>query len=266
MDPREFRKQEQRQHRQEEDTTRLLLRLLQASRKSLRERLAQVETDSTSAQMLRAAEAVISAEIDRLNGQMTLKLSEGITQAIELGIDLAEAGLPKVAVPVRFSLPPSLLSTLGEYHAGLVQSVTTNLRGQVTRQVQLGVLGGKTLDQVIADIGASGIRPTGPFRTAMERAEAIARTETNRVPNLAAYERLKAATKRTPGLQKKWVTAGDNRVRESHQKLNGTVIGMDEFFSVGGHQALHPLDLRLPASETVRCRCRLVPVVPEEED
>lgn len=53
---------------------------------------------------------------------------------------------------------------------------------------------------------------------------------------------------------KKWLTARDNAVRQSHKGLDGMVIKIDEFFPNGLE---YPGDWRGSAAETINCRCVL---------
>lgn len=56
--------------------------------------------------------------------------------------------------------------------------------------------------------------------------------------------------------KKKWVSAGDEAVRDSHSKINGQIRDMDKPFSNG---LMHPGDPDGPPSEIVWCRCIEVP-------
>ncbi|MEA4805094.1 phage portal protein [Acetobacterium wieringae] len=52
--------------------------------------------------------------------------------------------------------------------------------------------------------------------------------------------------------KKKWVSAGDKAVRDSHSKINGQIRDIDKPFSNG---LMHPGDPDGPPSEIVECRC-----------
>jgi hypothetical protein len=57
---------------------------------------------------------------------------------------------------------------------------------------------------------------------------------------------------------KKWVTERDNRVRFTHQKVDGKVIPVTDYFDVGGALMRFPKDLKLAFDsphETIDCRC-----------
>lgn len=54
-----------------------------------------------------------------------------------------------------------------------------------------------------------------------------------------------------------WNTQKDNVVRDTHSKLQGTKIGINEEFNVGGHKAQRPQQESLPPQERFNCRCQL---------
>ncbi|SDE58330.1 phage portal protein, HK97 family [Priestia aryabhattai B8W22] len=85
------------------------------------------------------------------------------------------------------------------------------------------------------------------------RAEVIARTETVASSNFGSM----ASAKQT-GLNPKkvWVSSRDKRVRDTHEGVDGTMVGIDEEFHVGGDAMLHPGG-GSKASENVNCRCTL---------
>lgn len=67
---------------------------------------------------------------------------------------------------------------------------------------------------------------------------------------------------------KKWKHSGGkkNNPRENHVALDGTVVGVDELFTIPGsmEKCAYPRDPSLPASERIHCHCVLGPVVDEE--
>ncbi|MCY8755673.1 phage minor head protein [Bacillus haynesii] len=64
---------------------------------------------------------------------------------------------------------------------------------------------------------------------------------------------------------KKWRHSGGkkNNPRENHMALDGTVIGVNEEFTIpgSGETCMHPRDSKLSAKERVHCHCVLSPVV-----
>ena len=89
------------------------------------------------------------------------------------------------------------------------------------------------------------------------RAKRIAQTELIGASNQGAFE---AARSVDFPVVKQWLAGGPN-VRDSHAKVNGTRLKMDEKFVLYGPKGvshgLHPGDPELPASELVNCHCAL---------
>lgn len=82
----------------------------------------------------------------------------------------------------------------------------------------------------------------------------IARTEINRAQQSAAF-----LTERELGVEyHQWITAEDERVRESHYRQHNEIVAVGEPFSNG---LTRPGDPNGPASEVVNCRCRLAPFI-----
>jgi SPP1 gp7 family putative phage head morphogenesis protein len=248
--------------RHEDGAVKRLLRLLAAARLDLRQRLLLAAPGSATAFVLHGMEVAVASATDSLRGRMLDQFREDAAEAVGLGVRIADAGLGDRLQGVLFHLSPQLLSSLDAYHAGLITALTDELRGKITRAVQIGVLAGRSTPEIARDIGALGIRPTGPFRTARERAETIARTEIARIASLATAQRQQEAARYVPGLMKAWRAHLDDRVRPAHRAANGQQREVGKDFNVGGFAAAHPHDPRLPASLSVNCRCRVVSIVP----
>jgi len=90
------------------------------------------------------------------------------------------------------------------------------------------------------------------------RSRLIARTEVMRSANGAAYINAKEQAAITGAILKKiWIDTHDSRVRHDHQEVGGHIIGIDDYFIVGGFKMLYPGDSShgADASEICRCRC-----------
>ena len=82
----------------------------------------------------------------------------------------------------------------------------------------------------------------------------IAETETHRIANTAALNTAKKAGAKN----KTWVTMLDDRVRDTHDYLEGVTVGIDdEFITYDGDKASAPGLFSLPENN-VRCRCELL--------
>ena len=83
----------------------------------------------------------------------------------------------------------------------------------------------------------------------------IAKTEGHRIQCESAYNVQVRAKQKGATIVKQWDSTLDSRTRESHQKLDGEVVGVDEKFSNG---LLYPGDSNGSAGEVVNCRCALL--------
>lgn len=95
------------------------------------------------------------------------------------------------------------------------------------------------------------------------RAETIARNEALAALHAGAEEGWRSAIDAghvdPEELTRKWVTAGDGRVRHSHRAMSGQVRPFGEAFLTGnGYAIRYPHDPAAPASERLQCRCNAV--------
>lgn len=82
----------------------------------------------------------------------------------------------------------------------------------------------------------------------------VLETDAHRVYNAALY----TGAKKAGAKKKTWCTMGDDRVRDTHQYLDGVTIGIDdEFYSYNGDKTLYPSQWGIP-EEDINCRCWLI--------
>lgn len=243
----------------EDRAVREILVLLKEARREVRRMAEGSESEGVQAVARAMEQAIVDASL-RVQGRAVLVMHAASRETAAMGGAMVDAMLPGTVSLGRFGLSPQLLDVVSTYQAGLVRSVTDQLRDSITNSVRLASFSGKPTREVIKDIVNAGVEPIGPFATAEARAEAIARTELNRVPNLAAQQRLAEAAQVVPGLKKRWLaTTTDMRTRPDHLAANGQTVPVDGFYTVGGEKCLHPLDPRLSAAMSVNCRCRSIP-------
>ena len=114
---------------------------------------------------------------------------------------------------------------------------------------------GKGLSQADADRVAARYSD----RLLQLRGENISRTEVLGSFNGGNFESLQQAVEQglvnPDNIQRVWRDASDGRVRDTHAAVDGTVVGMDEPFIVGGAPLMFPGDPNGPAAEIIGCRC-----------
>jgi uncharacterized protein with gpF-like domain len=138
-----------------------------------------------------------------------------------------------------------------------IQRVTETTRRQIINAVDDGYRSGSTLPET-----ASAIRAVIPM-LARFRADAIARTETHGAANYGSNE---AAKETGLPLRREWLSAQDERTRESHAEADGQIVGMDDAFTVGSSSLMYPGDPSAPPEEVVNCRCTLGYIVDDGID
>lgn len=92
-----------------------------------------------------------------------------------------------------------------------------------------------------------------PYFTSYDRAALIAENESQNTFNRKDYlDAIKVGKKR-----KQWVDIRDKKERETHRKVGGMIIPIEEYFLVGNSLLLYPHDYSMnpEAKETVNCRC-----------
>jgi len=90
-----------------------------------------------------------------------------------------------------------------------------------------------------------------------QRGRVIARTEVITASNKASHEGAKSTGL---NLEKEWADSADNRVRDSHEVVDGQTKRIDEPFrwtspESGQVEAMYPAQASLPAAERIQCRC-----------
>lgn len=129
--------------------------------------------------------------------------------------------------------------------------------GTVRRAIRDGrPLPGETVDRLVTRYRSNALRYRG---------ETIGRTEAMQSLNRSEYEATLQAVDlgaaRTQDVKRVWDSAGDLRVRFSHQRLDGQRVGLLEPFvsPLSGARMMMPGDTSLgaPADEVINCRCRV---------
>lgn len=96
---------------------------------------------------------------------------------------------------------------------------------------------------------------TDDYYLSNDRAMFISECEANSILNYRQYSKAVKAGK----TKKKWIDVGDKRERKTHLKVGGTILPINEPFSVGDSLLQFPKDTSLGASadEIVNCRCSI---------
>lgn len=133
---------------------------------------------------------------------------------------------------------PKLAAYFDGYMIELSGGVTETTREKVTNVIREGLDAGEGIPEI-----AGRVRLAGEEFSAY-RSELIGRTET-----LNASRGSSHIQARESGVvkSKRWITAGDARVREEHVALDGSEVGLDESFANGEVYPSSPM-----------CRCSII--------
>lgn len=172
--------------------------------------------------------------------------------AMELGLG---------AIP---QIDQTALGILQGYSADLITGATDDAIRAITREIQMGILAGRSLQDVMEAIGRSvGDGEIGKLASRVER---IARTESASVFQKAREARfskvMEIMGKDYPGITvyKKWLHSGKGKyARKNHKRLDGEMKPVGENFTGG---IPYPHAPGLPAKEVVNCGCTHVLVFP----
>lgn len=164
--------------------------------------------------------------------------------------DLQGQGIPLIlpleqeqmisAITLNSKLSAPLYNTLG-YN---VDFLKTNVRMEISR----GIAQSLSYQEIARNIkNTTNVDYNKTLR--------IAKTEGHRIQCESAYNVQVRAKQKGATIVKQWDSTLDSRTRESHQKLDGELVKVDEKFSNG---LLYPGDSNGTASEVVNCRCALL--------
>jgi len=146
---------------------------------------------------------------------------------------------------------------LEERSARVFSYLNETTLGQVFDTIEGGIDKGRTVQEIAGDLRSrfSDIAEIG------SRAMTIARTETLTAVSLGQAAAMKDAAQVIPNLKKMWITANDDRVRETHIELHGDIVAWDGVFD---NNLGFPRDPSGPAGEVINCRCTWI-MLPEEQ-
>lgn len=124
---------------------------------------------------------------------------------------------------------------------------------RVRNAVTQGIIQGESVQDIgkrlYTELAASNANKMDMFaRTAMTGAQNAGRVERMR----------EADEKYNIKCQKRWLSVGDEKVRDDHKDLNGKTVAYDEDFVVGGRTIAYPGDPTADADLVYNCRCTLL--------
>jgi hypothetical protein len=208
---------------------------------------------------LRRTLDAIEFAIAEYTAKSKTEISGLLDQAWAAGKELVDAPLAAAGeVYINYHLSTATLDILKEYSNDYLQNMFQDAWYQVKGEINLGILGSKTPQDIAKAIGRS--IDGGRFKKIARRAETITKTEMGTVFSQAAQLRMEQAAEYVEGLEKKWRHAGHpHEARPTHLAADGQHVPVNQPFFVGGIKMMFPRDPAAPLSQILNCGCDHVP-------
>ena len=169
--------------------------------------------------------------------ELLMRTMPAIVVAINSGVDF---GRELLGEQVSEQLVRQRVNALAREKAMLIVRINTTIKEQIARQLSEAIGEGETIGQM-----ANRVRDV--YNMAHARAVMIARTEMTGALNGGHFLYAEIAGAKN----KKWLTARDELVRDSHAAIEGQVVPMEQAF---GNGLMYP-GAPGPPEEVINCRC-----------
>jgi SPP1 gp7 family putative phage head morphogenesis protein len=190
------------------DAVRIGLELLDEARRRINDSL--VTAPAFEAAHLPLMRDAVDREMERFSTEYAAELVALEATGWSLGAEKIDTPIRAQGVVVAMpDLSPELLRTAQGFSADLVTGLTAQAKSAINREIQLGVLTGRSVTDVAKELGRNLTTEGTRWKTVADRAEEIARTEMARVHSLATQKRLAQAAEFVPGLQSEFVPEAD---------------------------------------------------------
>ena len=233
--------------------TRAMLDVLKELQKQTLDEIGRASITEWDAYHLKQMLNSIEHQIDNFSAKAKAEADGLLEESWGMGRNLVDIPLADAGIYTGFRLSTSALDTLKDFTfhkiEGLSEAAWDKIRGELT----LGVMGGKTPQEVAKAIGKNLTDPS-IFTSIAHRAEVITQTEMGRVFSTATELRMEQAADHVDGLEKMWRHVGHPKVpRLTHLAADGQHVPVNESFSIGGVEMMYPRDPGAPIEETINC-------------
>lgn len=211
-------------------------------------------------ELVRALEEQMTA----YGSKATTVLSGLLDDMWAAGTVMVDSALTLGGMYTGFRISTSSLEALKDYSNGYLQKLFGDTWYSMKSEINLGILGAQTPQQVAQAIGVA--MDEGIFKHALLRAETITQTEMGRIFSTATQTRMREAAEYVPDLEKQWIHAGHPKEpRLTHVIADGQHVPVKDPFLIGGVQMMYPRDPRAPIAEVIHCGCDHIPYHPRWE-
>lgn len=247
------------------DARNKIMEMLDAVRKEIIARLADIDPASFSAAQLNIVKQQIDSLMKTFANQATAVIDDFQSRAFSLGAQTASSPLQLVGLESSSlgQISESSLKIAQAYTADLVQGLSADAAAKLNGAITRAFLGGQSLTDIISQVGralSDGQGFTGIFSQIGKRAVDVTTNEVLRVQSIAGQARMEDAAARHADLKKQWHHLSIARVpRPGHVAADGQVVAVSDAFLVEGEELMYPRDPNGSPENTINCHCVSAP-------
>jgi hypothetical protein len=233
--------------------TQSMLALLEELQQQVLDELGRAALGSWDAYQLKQVSNSIESQIADFKTKVKAEADGLLKDSWGKGQALVDIPLAEVGIYTGWHLSTSVLDTLKDFAFHRIDNLSNDAWLRIRGELNLGILGGKTPQEVAAAIGQNLTDPS-IFSSIADRAEVITKTEMGRVFSEATQLRMEQAAQNVDGLEKQWIHAGHpKKARPMHLAANGQHVPVNEPFNIGGVQMMFPRAPGAPLDEVINC-------------
>jgi SPP1 gp7 family putative phage head morphogenesis protein len=131
----------------------------------------------------------------------------------------------------------------------VLKNITNNIY-DIRTAITQGLIQGESYQSIVK-------RLRGEQEKQAFQVKRIVQTEAHRIQNLARQDSILHAQELGVVVRKRWMSAGDRVVRDTHKSLDGQYADKDGFFYSNGAKSQYPGGFGVP-EEDINCRCTMV--------
>ena len=159
---------------------------------------------------------------------------------------------------LRIPLENKDLVAIASFFHHRVDGIYGDLKRKIETELGLVLLGAQGKDHAVSAIQ----KHTNMGGYEVRR---LVTTELNRAFSIRQFQQLKNTQEFLPHQQKQWKHSGLRTARTPHVVADGQIKDINEPFLVNGYHLRFPHDPQAPASETINCRCAMLPFLDDWE-
>jgi hypothetical protein len=236
-----------------------MLAILENLRVQIIKEIGQAAVTSWDSYRLKQMLGSIESQISDYQARAQQETSGYIADMWDTGQLLVADPLAVAGISTGFHISSSTLEVLQNYANDRLASLFGDTWYKVKGELNLGIMGGKTPQEVAAAIGKN-LKDPSIFGSIAKRAEAITQLEMGRAFSQSAEMRMEKAAQHVAGLGKQWLHAGHpKKSRPTHLLAHGQIVPANKPFKIGKVEMMYPRDPKAPIEEVMHCGCDHVP-------